>query len=123
ERGMHTGLETSKALSASLVLLKDPYTRDRVAAFGFDPASGTNLFVFSVAPADVESVQDAFVADASQWKAGGSSEPRLDGITDGIGGVPVPPRPGLLVATAWKHAFYAWSVQEQIAQEAQATTR
>ena len=118
-RGKRTGVQASSARSAFLVLLKDPFTTGRVLAYGWDPAYRKNLFVFTMASADVTAFQQQWNVDVGDWREEGGSSIALTGSTDGIGGNPIPiPRPGLVPPYAWKQAFYAYEMQQQIEQEA-----
>jgi len=123
EPGMRTGLQVSTAQTAHMVLMRDPSgttTMPRVLAYGFNPASQTNLFVFSMTLAQAGAFQQQLSIDVDAWRAYGSGGVKTDTITDGIGGgTPVPaPRPGFSDQHGWKHAFYAWQMQTQIDQEA-----
>jgi len=114
ERGMKTGLVTSGAQGAYLVLQRDPSETSRVLAYGFDPTTETNLFVFSMALVDALPFQHQWVEDIGAWRAVGSSSIKTDSTTDGIGTTPPAPRPGLADLLGWKHAYYAWQMQKQI---------
>lgn len=106
------------AKSAFLVMKKDPdYPKVQFLAWGFDPVSKTNLFAHTVALADHRAFVHAWTADVGDWKAYRGSSLSDDGIMDGIGGVPPPPRPSLRDEQAWSHAFYAHQMQEQISAE------
>jgi hypothetical protein len=120
EPGMRTGLQVSTATTAHLVLMKDPFTTGRVLAYGFDPSTQTNLFVFAMTLSQAAAFQQQWVIDVEAWRAYGSSGIKTDSTTDGIGGgTPVPaPRPGFTEQHGWKHAFYAWQMQSQIDHEA-----
>src|SRR5262245_22333562 len=76
ERGMRTGIQTSNARSAYLVMLRDTgSTSGRILAYGWDPKGRTNLFVFSLAPADARAFQGQWSIDIGDWKEAAGSIP------------------------------------------------
>ena len=86
EPGIRTGLQVSTAQTAHMVLMRDPYstTMPRVLAYGFNPATQTNLFVFGMTLAQAGAFQQQLSIDVDAWRAYGSSGVKTDTITDGI---------------------------------------
>ncbi|HYV50187.1 MAG TPA: hypothetical protein VFA20_35275 [Myxococcaceae bacterium] len=115
ERGVSTGLGTSGAQSAYVVMYKDPSLNGRFLAFGYDAVGGRSLFVLSVALVDEINFKNQLTIDIGQWKASRATLPSQTGITDGTATTPPPPRPQL-DDLMWEHAFYHHSIQAQIEQ-------
>jgi len=116
ERGVSTGLATSGAQSAYVVMYKDPSLNGRFLAFGYDAvAPGRSLFLFSVALTDEINFRNQLTIDIGQYKASRATLPTETGITDGTATTPPPPRPQL-DDLMWEHAFYHHSIQSQIDQ-------
>jgi len=115
ERGVSTGLATSGAQSAYFAMYKDPSLTGRFLVFGYDPAAGRSLFVFSVALSDEINFKNQLAVDVGQWKASRNTLPSETGTTDGTATPLPPPRPQL-DDLMWEHTWYHHSIQQQIEQ-------